>query len=83
MVALIAGPGGLRSVRDGGPLLLDLLLGSRVTDLVDHLLFLQRVGDLGGLAGKVEVPTDVLLGRWAAAKGVVVEDIVGLIELVA
>jgi hypothetical protein len=79
MVALIAGPSGLRGVRNGRP----LLLGRGVASLVDHLLFLQGVCDLGRLAGKVEIASDALLGRRGVAKGVVVEGIVGLVELLA
>jgi hypothetical protein len=79
MVALIAGPGGLRSVRNGGP----LLLRHGVAGLVDHLLFLQGVCDLGRLAGKVEIASDGLLGGGGVAKGVVIEGIVGLVELLA
>lgn len=79
MVTLVAGPGGLRSVGDRRL----LLLGRRVTSLVDHLLLLEGIGDHGRLAGEVEIPSDGLLGDWAAAKGVVIEGIVGLVELVA
>lgn len=87
MVALVAGPGGLGGVEDGRRLVLDVLvhvlLGSGVANLVDHLLLVQRVCNLGRLAGEIKIAADVLLGGRGAAKGVVVEGVVGLIELVA
>jgi hypothetical protein len=60
-----------------------LLLGRGLTSLVEHLLLLHGAGDLRGLAGEVEVLANVLLRSRAGAEGVVVEGIVGLVELVA
>lgn len=81
MVALIASPRGLGSVGNWRPLL--LLLGRcGVASLVDHLLLLQRVRNLGCLTSKVEISSDVLLSSGATAKGVVIEGIVGLVKLV-
>lgn len=79
VIALVAGPGRLGSVGDGRL----LLLGRGMASLIDHLLFLEGIGDLGGLAGEVEIAPNALLGSWAGAKGVVIEGIVGLVELVA
>lgn len=60
-----------------------LLLHGRAS-LVDHLLLLQRVCNLGSLASEVEIPPDALLGGWTGvAKSVVVEHVVGLVELIA
>jgi hypothetical protein len=64
-------------------LLLLLLLGILLTGLVQHLLLLQGAGYHGGLASKVKVFADRLLRGRAAAKGVVVEVIGIVVELVA
>jgi hypothetical protein len=77
-VALITGPVGLRGLWDWRP----VLLGGALTSLVQHLLFLHDVGDLGGLARKVEMLVDRLL-ELRAAKGVVVEGIVSVIERIS
>jgi hypothetical protein len=78
-VALVATPVGLRSLRDWR---LVLLLGVALAGLEEHLLLLQDVGDLGSLAGEVEVLVNGLLdGR--PSKRVVVEGVVGIIEAVA
>ena len=72
----------------GRLLLMLLLLGSRpgeaLTGLIQHLLLLHCAGDLRGLASEVEVPADTLLrSRLIGAEGVVVEGIVGVVELTA
>jgi hypothetical protein len=77
-VALVATAVRLRSLRHRRL----VLLRRALTGLEKHLLFLQNVGDLGGLAGKVEVLVNRLLNR-RTAKSVVVEGIVGVIERVA
>jgi hypothetical protein len=41
------------------------------------------VGNLGGVASKIEVSTDRLLRRRTAAEGVIIEGIVRFVELVA
>ena len=64
-------------------LILILILRDLLASLVNHLLFLQRVRDHGGLPGKVEVLANRLLRRRAAAKGIVVEVIGVIVELVA
>jgi hypothetical protein len=75
-VALVAGPR-LRGLRNRRLVLLRRSLAS----LIEHLLLLQDVGDLGCLARKVEVLVDGLLdGR--AAKGVVVEGVISIVEVV-
>lgn len=51
--------------------------------LIEHLLLLQGIGHLGRLAGKVEILSDRLLGDGACAKRVIIEVIVGFVELVA
>ena len=77
-VALVATPVGLRSLRDGR---LVLLLRVALAGLEEHLLLLQDVGDLGGLAGEVEVLVNRLLdGR--PSEGVVVEGVVGIVEAI-
>jgi hypothetical protein len=59
-----------------------VVLRRSLAGLVEHLLFLQDVGDLGCLTRKVKVLVDGLLdGR--TPKGVVVEGVVGIIEVVA
>ena len=85
LVAFITGPGGPRGVRNGRLL---LLLGSRpgkaLARLKEHLFFLHGAGDLGRLTSEVEVPTHALLGgRTMAAEGIIVEGIVGVVELSA
>jgi hypothetical protein len=67
-------------------LLLLVLLRSRpgeaLAGLEEHLLLLQRVGDLGCLASEVEVFADTLLGgRAIAAERVIVEGVVAIVEL--
>lgn len=52
-----------------------------LTGAVQHLLLLDGTRDLGSLAGEVEVLSNILDGF--AAEGVVVQDIIGFIELVA
>ena len=64
-------------------LMLILILRNLLASMVNHLLFLQRVRDHGGLPGKVEVLANRLLRRRAAAKGIVVEVIGVIVELVA
>jgi hypothetical protein len=59
-----------------------VLLGRSLAGLEEHLLLLQHVGDAGGLARKVEVLVDGLL-ELRAAEGVVVEGVVGIVEVVA
>lgn len=77
-VALVATPVRLRSLRDGW---LVLLLGVALAGLEEHLLLLQDVGDLGGLAGEVEVLVNGLLnGR--PSEGVVIEGVVGIVEAI-
>jgi hypothetical protein len=44
---------------------------------------LNGVGDLGRLACEVEVLADPLLGRGAPAESIVIEGIVGFVELIA
>ena len=78
MVAFVAGPGGLRSLGDRRP-----LLGRWLASLIEHLLLVDRARYLGCLAGEVEVFPDGLLRGRTAAKGIVVECIVRLVELVA
>lgn len=79
LVTFIACLSGLRGVRDRRLLLLD----GWVASLVDHLLLLQGVCNLGCLTSKVEIPPDVLLGDWSTvAEGVIVEGIVSLVKLV-
>jgi hypothetical protein len=56
-----------------------LVLGDPLASLIDHLLFLQRVRDHGGLPGEVEV----LANRLFATEGIVVEVISLIVELVA
>jgi hypothetical protein len=59
-----------------------ILLGGALSSLEKHLLLLQDVGDLGCLASEVKVLVNGLLdGR--AAKSIVIEGIVGIIEVVA
>jgi hypothetical protein len=79
MVALVATPGRFRGWRNVGL----LLLRRRLSSLVEHLLFLDGVGDLGRLACEVEVLADPLLGRGAPAESIVIEGIVGFVELIA
>jgi hypothetical protein len=75
LVALVAAAG-LRGLGDRRL----VLLGRALAGLEEHLLLLQDVGDLGGLAREVEVLVDGLLdGR--AAESVVVEGIVGVIKV--
>jgi hypothetical protein len=69
-------------------LLLLLLLLSRsreaLTSVVEHLLLLHRVRDLRGLTSKVKVLAHTLLrNRAIAAERIIVERIVGVIELSA
>ena len=79
LVALVTRPGRLGGVRNRRL----LLLGGWMASLVDHLLLLQRVCNLGCLTGKIEISPDVLLGDWGTvAKGVIVEGIIGFVELV-
>jgi hypothetical protein len=77
-VALVATAVRLRSLRHRRL----VLLRRALTGLEKHLLFLQNVGDLGGLAGEVEVLVNRLLNR-RTAESVIVEGIVGVIERVA
>jgi hypothetical protein len=84
LVALIAASVGLRRLRDRWSLILLLLvlmlvLGDPLASLIDHLLFLQRVRDHGGLPGEVEVLTNGLF----ATEGIVVEVIRFIVKLVA
>lgn len=51
--------------------------------MVQHMLFLQRIGNLRGLTGKVEVLANGLLRGRPASESVVVEGIVGIVEAVA
>jgi hypothetical protein len=93
LVALIAGPAGLRGwlavlLLRLMLLLMLLLLGSSpgeaLTSLVQHLLLLYRVRDLRGLTGEIEVLAHTLLrDRSFTAEGVVIEGIVGVVELSA
>ena len=78
VVTLIAGPGRLGRMGNRGL----LLLGRGLASLIEHLLLLYGARDLGRLPSKIEVFADVLLRRRAGAEGVIVEDIVGFIELV-
>jgi hypothetical protein len=77
-VALISGPVRLRSLWNWRP----VLLRGALAGLIQHLLLLHDVGDLGGLARKVEMLVDRLL-ELRAAKGVVVEGIVSVIERIS
>jgi len=85
LVALVARAVGLGRLGDRWPvllLLLRLVLGNTLARLVQHLLLLQDVPHLGRLPRKVKVLVHgALNGR--PAKGVVVEGIVAVIELVA
>ena len=97
LVALIAGSAGLRGwlavllLRLMLLLLLLLLLllvggrsGEALTRLVQHLLLLHRVRDLRGLTSEIEVLAHALLrDRSIAAEGVIVEGIIGVVELSA
>lgn len=78
LVAFIAAAVGLRGLGYRRLVLLRRTLAS----LEEHLLLLQDVGHLGGLAGEVKVLVNGLLDR-RTAKGVVVEGIVRVVELVA
>jgi hypothetical protein len=77
-VALVTRPVGLRSLRDWRP----VLLRGALAGLIQHLLLLHDVGDLGSLARKVEMLVDRLL-ELRAAKSVIVEGIVSVIERVS
>lgn len=77
VVTLITSSRGLGSVRNRG-----FLLGRRLASLEEHLLLVDGTGDLGGLAGKIEIFANAMLGC-RAAKSVIIEGIVGLIEAVA
>jgi hypothetical protein len=78
LVALVAAAIGLGCLGDWWL----VLLGRALAGLEQHLLLLQDVRDLGRLAGEVKVLVNRLLdGR--AAKGIVVEGIVGVVEAVA
>jgi hypothetical protein len=44
---------------------------------------LHLVGDLSGLAEEVKVSSNRFLRSWATSKGVIVESVVGIVELVA
>ena len=84
LVALVAGAGGLWLGRRLSLLLLGRGPGEALAGLVEHLLLLHGARDLGCLAGKVKVLADVLLrGRAIAAERVVVEGVVGVVELAA
>lgn len=74
LVALIATSVGLRGLGDGRLVLLRRALAG----LEEHVLFLYGVGDLRRLAGEVEV-----FPRRARAEGIVVEGVVGVVELIA
>lgn len=65
---------------DGLPLL-PFHLGRGLASTVQHLLLVDCAGNLGRLAGEVEVLADGL-GR-LAAKGVIVEGVIGFIKLVS
>ena len=78
LVALVASSSWLGGLgREGS------LVGRLLASLEQHLLLVQRVGHHGRLAGEVEILAHGLLGRRAVAEGVIVEVIVGVIELVA
>ena len=99
LVTLVAGSGGLRwrlavlllrlmLLMLLMLLLLLLLLRSRpresLASLIQHLLLLHRVRDLRGLTGEVEVLAHALLrDRPIAAESVIVEGIIGVVELCA
>jgi hypothetical protein len=77
-VALITGAVGLGSLGDRR-----FVLSRLLPCLVQDLFFLQRVRDHRSLPRKVEVSSNGLLRGRAAAKGIVVECIVDLVELVS
>jgi hypothetical protein len=59
-----------------------LLLGRGLASLIEHLLLLYGTRNLGRLPSEIKVLADVLLRRRVGAESVVVEDIVGFVELV-
>ena len=78
VVALVASPGGLGRERNRG-----LLLRGWLASLVQHLLLVNRGGNFRCLTSKVKVLADALLRGRILAKRVVVEGIIGFVELVA
>jgi hypothetical protein len=54
-----------------------------LSSIEQHLLFFERARHHRGLTGKVKVFANRLLRSWFGAKSLVVEGIVGLVELVA
>ena len=63
-------------------LLLHCLLHGH-TNVMQRLLFHEGLADLRSLAGEVKVPASLAGGRHAGAKGVIVEGVAGLVQLVS
>jgi hypothetical protein len=59
------------------------VLRNLLAGVVKHLLLLQRACDHGCLPGEVEVLANRLLRRRPAAKGIIVEVIGVVVELIA
>ena len=63
-------------------LLLHCLLHGH-TGMMQRLLFHESLADLCSLAGEVKVPASLAGGRHAGSKGVIVESVSGLVQLVS
>jgi hypothetical protein len=75
----------LFSRRMGNVILRRVASGSRLLTVEAQMLFLDGIGDLGSLAKKVEILANLARGRRfgaSTAKGVIVESIIGVVELV-
>lgn len=78
LVIFVARPRGLGSLGNGRA-----VLGRLLASLVEHVLLVDCAGNLGRLARKIKVFANRLLRGGAAAKRVVIEGVVGVVEAVA